>query len=294
MTEATPLRSLVRSPVEVRIPPPAGVDLDLLALFIHENPFQPATCLWRALEIAFVAARGLPEGRGLDLACGDGRLFGLLAAQAGGRRKVVGLDLDPLEVASADRTGVYDRLVVASAAAIPEPDASFDWVFSNSALEHIPPIRETLAEAARILRPSGRFIFTVPSDELHACLHGPIIGKRDAYLRAIDERCAHLRYWSPDEWRRELASAGLELVSVERYLTGPEVRRWETLSRWTAGVLHAILRRPPIIIQRQLGMRRGQRLPLPLARLAARIITLGLDRRTDVSTGCLYVTAIRP
>jgi len=176
---------------------------------------------------------------------------------------------------------------------MPEPDASFDWVFSNSALEHIEPIEGTLREVGRVLRPAGRFVFTVPSETFHAALAGPLWGDRVAYLRAIDRRSAHLRYWGPDEWRAALNRAGMDLVAVERYLTEPETRRWETIARWTSGLLYAILRRHPIEIQRQLGMRRGQRLPMALSRLAARVLTVGLSRRTDGPSACLYISAVR-
>lgn len=270
-----------------------SVDRALLAGFIRENPFQPATCFWRAIEVGFVVERGLPEGRGLDVACGDGRLLGLLLDRLGRRPEVVGLDLDAREVEAARKTGRYAALHVASADRIPEPDTSFDWAFSNSALEHIGPIEGTLAEVARVLRPGGRFIFTVPADSFHACLGGPLWGDRGKYLAMIDQRCAHLRYWNEGEWRDALDRAGLELTSIEPYLSASEVRRWETLSRLTAGLLYTLLRRQPIEIQRQLGMRRGQRLPVAISRLVGRLIAGRITARTAGPTGCLYVVAER-
>jgi ubiquinone/menaquinone biosynthesis C-methylase UbiE len=272
---------------------PAPVDRRLLAGLLRANPFQPATCFWRAVEVGFVADRGLPEGNGLDLACGDGRLMGVLLERVGSGRQITGLDVDELEIASARSTGIYTNLVVASAADIPAQNGSFDWVFSNSALEHIEPIDATLREVGRVLRPAGRFVFTVPSEQLHDCLSGPLWGGRTAYLEAIDRRSAHLRYWNADEWREALDRAGLDIIAVERYLTEDEVRRWETLSRWTAGLLYALMRRPPIEIQRQLGMRGGQRLPGPIARALAGLLTLRVRRRADPKTGCLYISAER-
>jgi ubiquinone/menaquinone biosynthesis C-methylase UbiE len=272
---------------------PAPVDRRLFAALLRANPFQPATCFWRAVEVAFVADRGLPEGSGLDLACGDGRLMGVMLERVGSGRQITGLDVDELEVASARSTGIYRNLVVASAADIPAEDGSFDWVFSNSALEHIESIDASLREVGRVLRPGGRFVFTVPSEQLHDCLRGPLWGDRTAYLDAIDRRSAHLRYWNPDEWREALDRAGLELIAVERYLTEDEVRRWETLARWTSGLLYALMRRPPIEIQRQFGMRGGQRLPVPIARALARLLTLRVRRRADPRTGCLYISAER-
>ena len=268
------------------------VDRRLLAGFIRENPFQPATSLWRAVEVAFVAHRDLPDGRGLDVGSGDGRLIGLLQSELGKSLDVIGLDADELEVSAARASGHYARVHCSTADAIPEPSRSFDWVFSNSTLEHIGPIAETLAEVARVLRPGGTFIFTVPSADFHACLRGPRLGSRERYLRDIDERCAHLRYWGDEDWRVALQRAGMHLVSSESYLTRSEVRRWELISNLTAGVLHRVLRRPPISIQRQLRMRGGLRLPAWAALLTARVLAVGLsESRGSRRFGCRYYVA---
>jgi 2-polyprenyl-3-methyl-5-hydroxy-6-metoxy-1,4-benzoquinol methylase len=54
-----------------------------------------------------------------------------------GRRDVVGLDPDPAEAELARSVGLYTEVHAASVGAIPEADASFDWVLANSVLEHI-------------------------------------------------------------------------------------------------------------------------------------------------------------
>lgn len=270
------------------------VDRLLLARLLRENPFQPATGLWRAAEIRAVADRGLPVGRGLDIGSGDGRLIGILLDLLDHEGEIIGVDVEPSEVAAAQSTGNYTAVHLASADAIPEPNASFDWVFSNSTLEHIEPIAGTLAEVARVLRPGGTFIFTVPSDEFHACLRGPLIGSRRRYLAGVDERCAHLRYWNQQEWGNQLARVGLELRESDAYLTVRETRRWELISTLTAGVLHRLTRKHPMAIQRRLGMRRGQRMPEWLATLSARLLTLGLDRADNSKRyGCRYFVADR-
>ncbi len=264
----------------------------LFRRFLEENPFQPATGYWRAIEIDYVVGRGLPDGRGIDIGCGDGRLMAILEAAVGARPELVGIDLDPAEVRSAETTGVYSRLHVAPGDRIPEPGGAFDWAFSNSTLEHIREIDGTVAEVARLLRPGGTFIATVPSSDFHQCLAGPLWGDRSKYLDAIDARCAHLRYLSPEEWRELGARAGLELIASEPYLSGAEVRRWETLSRITAGVLYAVVRgkRQPIEIQRSLGLRNSRlRMPGFLARpitalFATRVRTLAAD-----PYGCTYL-----
>lgn len=265
----------------------------LLVRFLRESPAQPATDLWRSIEIAYVANRGLPAGRGLDVGCGDGHLMAILLEAVDQAPELVGIDIDPQEVARAQQFGIYAALHVTSASQLPEPDASFDWAFSNSVLEHVQPIEETLAEVARVLRPGARFILTVPSSDFHACLRGPIRGSRERYLSEIDRRCAHLRYWTDEEWRSALGRHGFDMETCEGYLSLPEVRRWEAISGLTAGILYRLSGRHPIQIQRDLGLRRGQRLPRILAVAAARLIATRRRRSDGGPHGCRYVVARR-
>lgn len=273
--------------------PMMTIERELLARFLRENPFQPATGVWRAIEISHVARHGLPAGRGLDLGCGDGRLLGILLAAVGQDGDIVGVDVDPSEARAARSSGHYVRVHAASADAVPEMDASFDWVFSNSTLEHVGPIDATLREVARVLKPGGAFIFTVPSSDFHACLRGPLLGKRSAYVEALDRRCAHLRYWDDDTWRSKLADVGLVLRTTESYLDAAQVRRWELLSNLTSGVLSRVTGQSPIAVQRRLGMRRGQRMPEWMARVAARFLAGGTPKSDSRMYGCRYYVAHR-
>lgn len=236
---------------------------ELLRALMRGAPFQPATNLWRAVELAAVLEHGLPVGRGLDLGCGDGKLTAILqrASPDAGARRWVGIDIDPLETEQARALGLYEAVHTGSAQAIALADASVDFVFSNSVLEHIAPIHEVLREAARVLRPGGRFLATVPGPGLHAALRGGFpygrMGRAD-YLREIDRRCAHLRYWDAAQWVDELRALGLSQVAVGGYFSPAQVRRWERVSNLTGGVLVQLSggAQRPIELQRRLGLRR--------------------------------------
>ena len=241
--------------------------------------------------------KGLPEGRGLDLGCGDGLLTRIILESAG-RHDVVGVDPDPAEVSQAARLAIYTSLHAARGDSVPEPDGSFDWILSNSVLEHIPQLDPVLEEVARLLRPRGRFVFTVPGPHFHDCLRGPLTGgSRARYLGDLDRRLAHCRYWGPDEWEAALTPHGLHVLSASEYLSEDEVRRWESMSRMTAGVLYGLARgrRRPIEIQRRLGMRRaGARMPAALAKTMAAFVSIGLDGdRPPARFGCLLVIAAK-
>lgn len=273
------------------------IDQGLFADFLHQAPFQPATNLWRAIEIAQVLSQPFPTGRGLDLGCGDGRLTQVILKHVG-HRELVGIDLALKETLLAEATGIYSSIHTGSAANISEPSESFDFVFSNSVLEHIPPIHEVLQEVARLLKPGGEFLFTVPGPSFHKNLKGPTnTALRAAYLKEIDSRCAHIRYWSKDEWRQALQTLGLQITVCTEYMNTNETQRWEILSNLTGGLLYRLAgrKRPPIDIQRSLGLRsRHIRLHPMLARPLARILSLGLRSHTPLNdNSCLMILAMR-
>jgi len=111
---------------------------------------------WVAAEIA----RALGDGprRVLDIGCGAGFLSNHLASVG---HEVTGLDAsaDALHVAaSRDRSGSV-HYQQGDALHLPHPDASFDVVCAMDFLEHVEAPDAAIAEAARVLRPSGLFFF---------------------------------------------------------------------------------------------------------------------------------------
>lgn len=260
--------------------------MNLFGTFTAAYPAQPATAFWRAIEIGALASRDIPGGLGLDLGCGDGLLTRILLDQIGPRR-LVGIDLDPLETGAAKRFPFYEEVHTCSADAMPLADERFDFVISNSVLEHIPPLEGTIAEVGRVLKPGGRFYFTVPGPAFHANLAGSLLpwANREAYLDRLDKRLAHFHYLSQAEWAAMLGRHGLKLDSCLGYLDRRETRRWETLSRMTGGLFYSIFgnRARPIEIQRKLGVRKLQNkggLPGAVARPMARAMRAGVPVAT--------------
>ena len=98
----------------------------------------------------------------LDLACGSGHQS-LAWAERGHR--VTGIDFDrQLLLAGRERVrrateGLRTvHWTEADATSLPFHDASFDVVFNNSLLEHIPDWEKVVSETARVLRPGGIYI----------------------------------------------------------------------------------------------------------------------------------------
>jgi SAM-dependent methyltransferase len=276
-----------------------SIDTALLARLVRENPFQPATSFWRSIELGAVVHHGFPSGVGLDLGCGDGRLMSILLEACATSPRLTGIDMDPHETAAARQSGSYLDVHTASGGRLPLPDGAFDFVFSNSVLEHIEDIDSVMAEVARVLRPGGSFLFTVPSNDFHTCLAGPIVPwrRRAEYLASVDRRCAHKRYWGSSEWAACMLRHGIQLTHSRSYMSGRELQRWETLSRFTSGLLFALLkgRLAPIQIQRSLGMRR-RRLHLPdaLLKLLARSAAANIEQTDAGPFACLLINGHKP
>lgn len=266
----------------------------LLTSLMMQAPYQPATNYWRAVEIGEVVQYGFPSGSGLDLGCGDGHLMRIIL-DAVGSRDLVGLDVDPQETAIARTRNIYRDVVTAPADHMPFPDSNFDYVFSNSVLEHIENIDGVLREVSRVLRPGGRFLFTVPGPNFHDSLRSPKSSNREAYYRTVDDRCAHLRYWDAAQWAESLGRTGLAMAHSHEYLTEGQVQRWDALARYTSGMLMRFTQRKkrPIEIQRRLGIRSSRiRLPKVVASGAAALMQIGATR-SGSHFGCLLIEAKR-
>lgn len=105
------------------------------------------------------------RGRALDFGCGPGRLTQALCEEF---NEVVGVDISSTMIDAANRLNRYGercRYFVNTGDRLPLlDDQSFDFVYSNITLQHIPPAASTcyIAEFLRILRPNGVMSFQMP------------------------------------------------------------------------------------------------------------------------------------
>jgi SAM-dependent methyltransferase len=107
---------------------------------------------------------GPGDGRCLDLGCGGGLYFAVLASTG---RTVVGLDCsaDQLRIAR-DRSR---RVVQGDAAALPFADCTFPAVAALWVSTDVDDFAAVLAEVARVLKPGGLVAFY----GAHPCFNGP-------------------------------------------------------------------------------------------------------------------------
>jgi SAM-dependent methyltransferase len=110
---------------------------------------------------------GAGPGASLDLGCGTGFYLPVLH-ELGWTPTGVDLSSDQLRFAR-QRAGDVAELILADASDLPFPDESFELVFSAFTHSDIDAFAGAVTEAARVLRPKGRFVYL----GLHPCFVGP-------------------------------------------------------------------------------------------------------------------------
>jgi ubiquinone/menaquinone biosynthesis C-methylase UbiE len=148
----------------------------------------------------------------LDVGCGPGSItVGLAEAVAPG--SVVGVDLQAAQVeqarALAAKRGVNNiRFEAADIFQLPFADASFDVVFANAVLMHLPDPVAALRELRRVLRPAG--IIGVRDPDLETMIIAPLtplMDQRGALMRRVQQHVGPNRFMGRDH-RRLLLEAG--------------------------------------------------------------------------------------
>lgn len=162
------------------------------------------------------------SGRMLDIGTGPGHIPLLVCARRPGA-SIVAIDLSDRMLAHAERHraaseyGGRVELRRADAKSLEFPDATFDAVFSNTILHHIPDPRPFLSEASRVLAPEGalliRDLFRPPTPEHALQLVAEYAAEESADQQELFRASLHAAL-TPDELRGMAAEAGLEGVEV--------------------------------------------------------------------------------
>jgi ubiquinone/menaquinone biosynthesis C-methylase UbiE len=129
------------------------------------SPLSPYWLDWKILRSAIEELAPHASGVMLDVGCSE-RPYGELFAPHVSR--YVGLDYPPaLLDKQPELWEILDRAkrsvdVFGDGRRLPFPDGSFDTVLSTEVLEHVMSPGAVVAEMARVLKPEGRLLLTVP------------------------------------------------------------------------------------------------------------------------------------
>lgn len=169
----------------------------------------------------------------LDVGSGDGSFAQVVLPRA----EIYGIDPLPADTREAAGRECYSGLAVASGASIPFGDKTFSSVICNCVLEHVVPLRETLAEIGRVTAPGGMFIATVVTDRFSQSLLGHQILSAlglpgTLYSDWLNTRANHHNLLSREEWARSMERVGFDVVEQVPYLGGRTMQIFDFGHYW--------------------------------------------------------------
>lgn len=185
----------------------------------------------------------------LDIGCGEG-LFAYILFE---NKIDVGIDPNQKELDKAAKYNRYDELICCYGDAIPKPDGSFNTIFSNSVMEHIPGIASVLKEAHRLLAADGDMYITIPTNyfDRYSVVNGVLESAgfkklAERYRKFFNNFWRHYHYYDKKTWEALFNQNGFTVLNSIDYsdkrttrtndLLGP-FSLWaflckKTLNRW--------------------------------------------------------------
>jgi SAM-dependent methyltransferase len=160
------------------------------------------------------ATGDIADGVILDLGCRDGSLARALVLPRG---RTVGVDIDHEALAAATDAVLACRGDLWRG--FPFADDAFALVVAGEIVEHVPFPESLVAEVARVLRPGGRVVGSVPNAFR---LKNRIAFARGRWFEADP---THLRQFSPSSLEALLRGAGFGSITV-RPCVGRYARTW--------------------------------------------------------------------
>lgn len=203
------------------------MDIGKLKYFTDEfSKIYPLShSLWRSFEACLLSEVRL-SGPILDLGCGDGSFAKIFFKDKPADLEIVGVDICQSDCEKARKIGFYKEVACAPSHVLPFKESSFKSVFSNSVMEHIEKIDETLKELNRVLAPGGLLLFSAPSAVFAKNLfYEKIAGK--AYGNFINGTFKHRNCLSPEEWNKKFTESNFNLVSVKPMLSKKTESLWD-------------------------------------------------------------------
>lgn len=186
--------------------------------FVHENLANVNSVLALATQSLLSALGSYTELDVCDLACGEGHLSLHLAEQA---QSIVGVDISSrlIELAKAKAEASNISFVVDDAQTLAsQEDQSFDRVISNLAVMDIPDLEQVYKAVFRVLRHSGRFVFSLT----HPCFQAPNasiqVDDKGEYVARCVTTYANEGFWRSDNPTGIRGQVGAHHRTISTYL----------------------------------------------------------------------------
>jgi 2-polyprenyl-3-methyl-5-hydroxy-6-metoxy-1,4-benzoquinol methylase len=179
------------------------------------------------------------ERRYLDVGCGNGFITELVAENFD---EVVGIDIEEMRLEdfrehSKERTNF--TILQMSAACIEFPDEFFSMITSFEVIEHVPDLYASVREIARVCKPGGVIVISVPQVWFPFENHGMHVGKRITsckipllpYIRPLHRKYSNARVFSSSEMDMLFVPKGMELLETS-YASPQFERAAEQAGSW--------------------------------------------------------------
>lgn len=217
--------------------------------FVH-----PSIVLWRSVELGCIEnAMSQVQFREpiLDLGCAEGDISGALF----NGYSLIGIDTSWDLLKQNRHREVYRGLALADGCRMPFRHEGFNTVFSNCVIEHIPDLERLLGEVSAVLKPGGRFLFTVPSASFGGNLSVSVFAKAlclnalaRSYARFRNTSLHHYHCYDRPQWETLLENRGFRLIQVCSYMDRRMTVIWDLLAIFWR--ILAVLRIPRSVLQR--------------------------------------------
>lgn len=186
------------------------------------SPLSPYWLDWTLLRKSIDELPPHARGRFLDLGCSEAPYRHLFEDRVD---RYIGLEY-PAAILD-KRPDLWDVLHIAKrtidvfgdGTCMAFQEASFDTVFAAEVLEHLPNPADCVSECARILRPGGKLLATVP------------------FSQPLHELPGDYHRFAPSSLRHMAESAGLEVLEIKprgNYAQAMGAMGAQFLSRWLA------------------------------------------------------------
>ena len=157
------------------------------------------------------AAGIAPGSRVLDLGSGGGFISSTLSDVG---YEVAGIDPAESSVREAAEHVAADFMLVYGEN-LPFSDGSFDAVVCSEVLEHVEDPNAVIAEAARVLRPGGTLVFSLPNPTLLSMIVLIWLAQRNVLTRVLPQDLHEWnRFIGPADLRRRLLRNDLMVTEV--------------------------------------------------------------------------------